>query len=414
MKTYLVGGAVRDKLLGLSVKDKDWVVVDASPEELISQGYSQVGSDFPVFLHPQSKEEYALARTERKSAGGHKGFEVHYAKGVTLEEDLLRRDLTVNAIAETADGEIIDPFNGCRDIENRVLRHVSDAFTEDPLRVFRVARFAARFAHLGFTVAPETLELMRTISQSGEIQLLSPERIWRETQLALSAQSPAEFVRTLRACNALKIILPEVDQLFGVPQPEKYHPEIDTGIHILLCLEQAVKISADPVVRFAVLVHDVGKGVTDPAKWPSHFDHENLGLALVKTISERLKIPNEYAQLASVVCQYHTKLHRVFELRPSTLLNLLEATDAIRRPERFEKFLLACEADARGRTGLENNEYPQHGYLMAAKNAVAAVDSKAALAANPEQPPKEAIHLARLSAVHSFVDTARNAEKING
>jgi tRNA nucleotidyltransferase (CCA-adding enzyme) len=403
MKTYLVGGAVRDQLLKLPVKDKDWVVVGASPNELIEKGYSQVGSDFPVFLHPQSKEEYALARTERKSAAGHKGFEVHYAKEVTLEEDLMRRDLTINAIAQAPSGDLIDPYNGLADIKNKVLRHVSNAFIEDPLRVLRVARFAARFAHLGFAVAPETLALMEQISNSGELRLLSSERVWREVSLALKADTPAEFIKTLRDCGALKIILPEVDALFGVPQPVKYHPEIDTGLHILLSLEQAALLTPDPTVRYAVLVHDVGKGITDPEKWPSHSGHEKMGVDLLKTISTRLKVPNEYAQLAAVVCEYHTLLHRVTELSPATLLLLLESADAIRRPERFEKFILACEADARGRTGLEKRDYPQHRYLSLAKDAVAKVDSRTALDANPDLPPKEAIGLARLGAISTYV-----------
>jgi tRNA nucleotidyltransferase (CCA-adding enzyme) len=403
MKTNLVGGAVRDQLLKLPVKDKDWVVVGASPNELIEKGYSQVGSDFPVFLHPQSKEEYALARTERKSAAGHKGFEVHYAKEVTLEEDLMRRDLTINAIAQAPSGDLIDPYNGLADIKNKVLRHVSNAFIEDPLRVLRVARFAARFAHLGFAVAPETLALMEQISNSGELRLLSSERVWREVSLALKADTPAEFIKTLRDCGALKIILPEVDALFGVPQPVKYHPEIDTGLHILLSLEQAALLTPDPTVRYAVLVHDVGKGITDPEKWPSHSGHEKMGVDLLKTINTRLKVPNEYAQLAAVVCEYHTLLHRVTELSPATLLLLLESADAIRRPERFEKFILACEADARGRTGLEKRDYPQHRYLSLAKDAVAKVDSRTALDANPDLPPKEAIGLARLGAISTYV-----------
>ena len=403
MKTYLVGGAVRDQLLKLPVKDKDWVVVGASPNELIEKGYSQVGSDFPVFLHPQSKEEYALARTERKSAAGHKGFEVHYAKEVTLEEDLMRRDLTINAIAQAPSGDLIDPYNGLADIKNKVLRHVSNAFIEDPLRVLRVARFAARFAHLGFAVAPETLALMEQISNSGELRLLSSERVWREVSLALKADTPAEFIKTLRDCGALKIILPEVDALFGVPQPVKYHPEIDTGLHILLSLEQAALLTPDPIIRYAVLVHDVGKGITDPEKWPSHSGHEKMGVGLLKTINTRLKVPNEYAQLAAVVCEYHTLLHRVTELSPATLLLLLESADAIRRPERFEKFILACEADARGRTGLEKRDYPQHRYLSLAKDAVAKVDSRTALDANPDLPPKEAIGLARLGAISTYV-----------
>jgi tRNA nucleotidyltransferase (CCA-adding enzyme) len=403
MKTYLVGGAVRDQLLKLPVKDRDWVVVGASPDELIEKGYSQVGSDFPVFLHPQSKEEYALARTERKSAAGHKGFEVHYAKEVTLEEDLMRRDLTINAIAQAPNGDLIDPYNGLADIENKVLRHVSNAFIEDPLRVLRVARFAARFAHLGFAVAPETLALMEQISNSGELKLLSSERVWREVSLALKADTPAKFIKTLRDCGALKIILPEVDALFGVPQPVKYHPEIDTGLHILLSLEQAALLTPDPIIRYAVLVHDVGKGITDPEKWPSHSGHEKMGVGLLKTINTRLKVPNEYAQLAAVVCEYHTLLHRVTELSPATLLLLLESADAIRRPERFEKFILACEADARGRTGLETRDYPQHRYLSLAKDAVAKVDSRTALDANPDLPPTEAIGLARLGAISTYV-----------
>ena len=403
MKTYLVGGAVRDQLLKLPVKDRDWVVVGASPNELIEKGYSQVGSDFPVFLHPQSKEEYALARTERKSAAGHKGFEVHYAKEVTLEEDLMRRDLTINAIAQAPSGDLIDPYNGLADIENKVLRHVSDAFIEDPLRVLRVARFAARFAHLGFAVAPETLALMEQISNSGELTLLSSERVWREVSLALKADTPAEFIKTLRDCGALKVILPEVDALFGVPQSAKYHTEIDTGLQVLLCLEQAALLTPDPTIRYAVLVQDVGKGKTDPEKWPSHSGHEKLGVGLLKTINTRLKVPNEYAQLAAVVCEYHTLLHRVTELSPATLLRLLDSADALRRPERFEKFMLACEADARGRTSLEKRDYPQHRYLSSAKDAIAKVDSRTALDTNPSLPPKEAIGLARLDAISTYV-----------
>jgi tRNA nucleotidyltransferase (CCA-adding enzyme) len=413
MKTYLVGGAVRDQLLKLPVKDRDWVVVGASPDELIQKGYSQVGSDFPVFLHPKSKEEYALARTERKSAAGHKGFEVHYSKDVTLEDDLMRRDLTINAIAQSPDGDLIDPYNGLADIENKVLRHVSDAFIEDPLRVLRVARFAARFAHLGFVVAPETLALMKEISHSGELEALSAERIWREINLALKADTPAQLVKTLRDCSALKVILPEVDALFGVPQPKKYHPEIDTGVHVLHCLEQAALLTADPSIRYAVLVHDVGKGVTDPEKWPSHSGHEKLGVGLLKTITARLKVPNEYAQLAAVVCEYHTLLHRATQLRPTTLLALLEATDAIRRPGRFDKVIVACKADARGRTGLEKRDYPQHSYLSLAKDAVAKVDSRAALDANPNQPPKEAIRLARLEAISTYIASSKEKSLID-
>ncbi len=403
MKVYLVGGAVRDSLLGLEVHDKDYVVVGADPSELLAQGYTQVGKGFPVFLHPTSKQEFALARLERKIAPGHTGFDFVSSKEVTLEEDLSRRDLTINAIAQTESGELVDPFQGQRDINNRILRHVSPAFIEDPLRVLRVARFAARFAHLGFTVATETLALMGEIYRSGEIQTLPSERLWGEIELAMKTPSPAVFVSVLKQCGALTIILPEVMDLFGVPQPEQYHPEVDTGLHTLLSLEQAAKLSSDPVIRYAVLVHDVGKGVTDPSKWPSHFGHEKLGLAPLEKINERLRVPNDYAALAAMVCEHHTKMHRALELKPTTLLSLLEALDGFRRPQRFEHFLIACEADARGRTGLENREYPQHNYLRNALTAASAVDAKHALAANPSQAPQDVIRQARLAAVNDFV-----------
>ena len=411
MKIYLVGGAVRDSLLNLPIKDKDYVVVGAEPEELLAKGYTQVGKGFPVFLHPESKQEFALARLERKTAPGHTGFEFVSSKEVTLEEDLSRRDLTINAIAQTDDGKLIDPYGGQSDIKNRVLRHVSPAFIEDPLRVLRVARFAARFAHLGFTVSPETMGLMQEISHSGEIELLPEERLWSETELAMKAQTPSAYISVLKDCHALQIILPEVMALFGVPQPEKYHPEVDTGLHILLALNEAAKLTADPVVRYAVLVHDVGKGITDPAKWPSHARHEQLGRNLLDQINKRLKVPNEYAALAAMVCEHHTKMHRALELKPSSIVSLLEVLDSFRRPQRFEQFLIACEADARGRTGLEQRAYPQHNYLRNALGAASLVDAKTVLANNPTLAPQDAIRQASIAAVSDFVNQSKNSER---
>jgi len=404
METYLVGGAVRDKLLDIPVKDRDWVVVGATPESLLAAGYRQVGKGFPVFLHPQTKEEYALARTERKSGPGHTGFEVHAAPDVTLEQDLERRDLTINAIAQTEAGEIIDPFSGCRDIENKKLRHVSAAFSEDPLRILRVARFAARFANRGFEVAAETLTLMRQMVASGELNTLVGERVWQEIQRALTEPCPDQFVSTLRECGALGVILPEVDALFGVPQPPKYHPEVDTGVHIMMCLQQARRLSDDPTVAWATLVHDVGKGITDPEKWPSHVGHEKLGLGLLDAIHRKIPVPKEYAALARLVCEHHTKLHRVKELRPSTLLSLLESLDAFRRPERLDRFLLACEADARGRTGLEDRDYPQRDYLNHAMTAMTKIDIAGLLRDNPKAQPEQLIRKTRQAALAAALD----------
>ena len=380
MKTYLVGGAVRDRLLGLAAPDRDWVVVGATVQQMLDLGYMQVGRDFPVFLHPQSKEEYALARTERKTGPGYTGFAFNADPGVTLEDDLLRRDLTINAIAEDSDGNLIDPHGGQADIEKRLLRHVSSAFTEDPLRVLRVARFAARFAHLGFRIADETLALMTRMSASGELNHLVAERVWQEMEKALKEKSPAVFFRTLRECGALAVILPEVDALFGIPQPEKYHPEIDTGVHVMMCVEQAAKLSDDPVVRFATLVHDLGKAVTPKDNWPHHYGHEHLGVALIKRVVERLRVPNRYAAIARLTSEYHTQCHRAAELRPATVLRLLEALDAFRRPEQMSQFLLACEADSRGRTGFENIAYPQADLLRTAFTAAQAVDVQTLLA----------------------------------
>lgn len=374
MQIYLVGGAVRDELLSLPVRERDWVVVGARPEELQARGFKPVGKDFPVFLHPQSGEEYALARTERKTGPGYRGFETLFSPDVTIEQDLERRDLTINAIAKDPDGGgLIDPFGGQRDLRERVLRHVSGAFVEDPVRVLRVARFAARFAPLGFRVAPETLDLMREIAARGELDALVSERVWHETQRALEMPAPARFFEVLRDANALPIIFPELHALFGVPQPEQWHPEIDSGVHTLMVLEQAAKLSDEPVVRFAALTHDLGKGTTPPSEWPRHIAHEQRGVALVEGLCDRLKIPNAYRDLAVLVSRYHLDAHRVTELRDSTLLDLLERLDVFRRPARFEQWVLACEADARGRKGLENREYPQADYLRRARNVVAKV-----------------------------------------
>ena len=377
MEIYLVGGAVRDTLLGLKPKERDWVVVGATPEQLTSQGYKQVGKDFPVFLHPDTHEEYALARTERKTAPGYHGFAVHAAPDVTLEEDLLRRDLTVNAIAQTADGQLIDPFNGQQDLADKRLRHVSPAFSEDPIRILRIARFMARFAHLGFSIAPETNELMRNMVNAGEVDTLVAERVWTETQRALGEKNPARFFEVLRDCGALAILFPEIERLFGVPQPEKHHPEIDTGIHTLMVLTQAVRLSTDTHVRFAALVHDLGKGTTPKDQWPKHIAHEERGVPLVEALCERLRIPKSYRELAVAVTRYHLHYHRAAELKPATLLKLFNAVDAFRRPERFELFILACEADSRGRTGFENAHFDQPDILRRTRNAAAAVTAKA-------------------------------------
>ena len=403
METYLVGGAVRDKLLDIPVKDEDWVVVGARSEDLLEMGYRQVGKGFPVFLHPETHQEYALARTERKIGPGHNAFDFDISEHVSLEEDLHRRDLTVNAMAESKSGKIIDPYGGQRDLTNKVLRHVSEAFSEDPLRVLRVARFAARFKDRGFVVADETMSLMTTMVASGELETLVIERVWQEIELALATAAPQEFVSVLKQCGALAVILPEVDALFGVPQPEKYHPEIDTGVHILMSLEQAAKLSDDVTVRYATLVHDVGKAVTEKSKWPRHHGHETLGIRLQQSIAQRLRVPNGHAQLAALVCEHHTKLHRVEQLRPSTLLELLESLDAMRQPERLERFLLACEADARGRTGFEDREYPQRDYLNAVLKAISQLDVKALLAENCKSSPPELIRNMRLQIISDKV-----------
>ena len=363
MKTYLVGGAVRDQLLNIKSKDRDWVVVGSTSDKMLQEGFKQVGADFPVFLHPKSQEEYALARTERKQGHGYQGFTVDFAEDVTLEEDLIRRDLTINAMAKDDLGNIIDPFNGQQDLTKKVLRHVSPAFQEDPLRVLRVARFAARFHHLGFTIAQETLSLMQDISNSGELNHLTAERVWVETERALTEKSPWVFFETLKNCHALKTCYPELDTLFGIPQPAKNHPEIDTGLHSLMSLKQASLLSKDPAVRFAALMHDLGKGVTPKENWPKHIKHEVLGLPLVNKMSDRLRIPNRFRELTLKVAEFHTHVHKAFELKASTLWKLFRQTDALRKPERFNDILLACIADSQGRTGFEEAPYPQSIYL---------------------------------------------------
>ena len=374
MQIYLVGGAVRDRLLDLPVKERDWVVVGATAEQMEALGYRPVGKDFPVFLHPETHEEYALARTERKTGPGYKGFTVHASPEVTLEEDLQRRDLTINAMAEDAAGRLVDPFHGQRDLDARLLRHVSPAFVEDPVRVLRVARFAARYAHLGFRVAEETNALMARMVTDGEVDHLVPERVWQETVKALGEKDPARFFEVLRECGALARVFPEIERLFGVPQPPVHHPEVDTGVHTLMVVTQAARLTPDTRVRFAALVHDLGKGTTPADILPRHIGHEERSVELVQGLCKRLRIPNDYRDLALIVARYHGRCHRVAELRPATVLETLERLDAFRRPERFEQFLLACEADARGRAGLEERPYPQGECLRAARAAAAAVN----------------------------------------
>jgi tRNA nucleotidyltransferase (CCA-adding enzyme) len=399
MQVYLVGGAVRDALLGLPVKERDWVVVGATRDDLLRMRYREVGRDFPVFLHPDSHEEYALARLERKVSPGYRGFTVEFGPEVTLEEDLARRDLTINAIAEAADGTLVDPHGGRRDITSRTLRHVSDAFIEDPVRVLRVARFAARFAPLGFAVAPETLALMRSMVERGEVDALVPERVWQETEKALREPAASTFFKVLRDCGALAVIYPELDALFGVPQPAQWHPEIDTGLHTLMVLDQATLLSDDTRVRFAALVHDLGKGTTPRAEWPSHRGHEERGAALIDALATRLRLPGDYRDMALIVARHHGNVHRAFELRPKTLLDFMERADAFRRAERFAQALLACEADARGRTGLETQPYPQRAYVLAARAAAAAIKPSAEDLAQSGPRIAELIHERRVHAI---------------
>jgi len=401
VQIYLVGGAVRDRLLGLPVVDRDYVVVGATPHEMVARGYKPVGADFPVFLHPQTKEEYALARTERKSGHGYKGFTVYAAPDVTLEDDLRRRDLTINAMAEDSAGHLIDPFGGATDLRDGVLRHVSPAFGEDPVRILRVARFAARYAKWGFRVAHETNRLMRSMVESGEIDHLVPERVWSELERALGEEKPSRFFIVLRRCGALARLFPEIDALFGVPQPENHHPEVDTGVHAMMVLDTAARLSADTVVRFAALMHDLGKGGTPPEEWPRHIAHESRGAEFVRAFCERFRAPNEHRDLAILAARFHGLAHRAFELRPGTLLELFEGIDSFRKPARLEKFLTVAEADFRGREGFSEKPYPQAALLRALYRAAADVDAAAIAADASGDGPKiaEALRCERLAAI---------------
>ena len=402
MQVYLVGGAVRDAQLGIPHRERDWCVVGTTPAELEALGYQRVGKDFPVFLHPETKEEYALARTERKTAPGYHGFDFDCSPDVTIEEDLQRRDLTINAIAQSENGELIDPWGGLRDIEGRVLRHVSNAFTEDPVRILRVARFAARYKGLGFTIAAETMQLMRRMVDDGEVDALVPDRVWKETELALGGSNIRVFFEVLRQCGALRALFPEVDVLFGIPQPERWHPEIDTGLHVMMVLDQAEAMSNDLEVRFAALTHDLGKGSTPRGLLPSHPGHELRGSRLIRDVAARLPVPRACRDLALLVAEFHTHVHRALELRPKTILKVLEKTDAFRRPDRFELFLVTCEADARGRAGLENRHYEQAGYFRGAFAAASAVDAGAIAKEVDETKIPVAIRRARKKAISEF------------
>ena len=401
MDIYLVGGAVRDKLLGRPVVDHDHVVVGATPEGLLAAGYRPVGKDFPVFLHPQTGEEYALARTERKTGRGYHGFAFHADAAVTLEQDLARRDLTINAIAEDEHGRLIDPYHGVRDIEQRVLRHVSPAFVEDPVRLLRVARFAARFAPLGFTVADETMALMQQMVRDGEVDHLVAERVWSETRKALGEAQPSAFLRTLRESGALAVLLPELDALYGVPQRAEFHPEVDTGVHLEMVLDMAAQLApGDDLVGFCALCHDLGKALTPKDTLPRHIGHEHAGVAPLRALALRLKVPTEHAALAEAVCREHLNAHRAFELKPATVLKLLASLDALRRPSRLEVFLTACEADKRGRLGHQQDAYPQASYLRAARDAAAAIDAEVFVAQGLQGPAiGQAMEQARIHAI---------------
>ncbi len=403
MKTFVVGGAVRDRLLGLPVQDRDHVVIGATPEQMQVLGFRPVGKDFPVFLHPKTSEEYALARTERKTAPGYKGFLFHAAPDVTLEEDLVRRDLTINAIAETEDGTLIDPFGGQHDLEARVFRHVSDAFAEDPVRILRLARFAARFAD--FTVAPETEALMRSMVLAGEVDALVPERVWQELSRGLMEKAPSRMFEVLRRCGALARILPELDRLWGVPQAPQHHPEVDTGVHVMLVVDMAARQDASLPVRFAALVHDLGKGATPPSEWPRHFGHEARSVDLADGVCHRLKIPNDCRDLALMAAREHGNVLRAQELRPATIVKMLERCDAFRKPQRFVDMLQVAECDHQGRAGFESHPFPQRQRLQTAMEAARAIDAGAIAQAtsrnHPGQPSRipEAIHQARIAAV---------------
>ena len=403
MQIYLVGGAVRDSLLDIPVVDHDWVVVGATPAELLALGYQQVGKDFPVFLNPDSHEEYALARTERKSGQGYTGFTCYAAPDVTLEEDLLRRDLTINAIARSAEGELIDPYGGVADLQARVLRHVSDAFGEDPLRVLRVARFAARFAHLGFHIADETLALMRQMAHGGELAALTAERVWKETEKALQSQSPQVYFQVLRDCDALAVLFPEIDALFGVPAPAKWHPEIDTGVHTLMTLSMAAMLSPEVDVRFSTLCHDLGKGLTPKEFWPRHHGHGPAGVKLVDGLCQRLRVPNDIRDLAKLVAEFHDLIHTFPILKPATIVKLFDNIDAWRKPQRVEQIALTSEADVRGRTGFEASDYPQGRLLREAWEVAKAVPTKDVVEAGFKGPEiREELTKRRIDAVTAW------------
>ena len=401
MRTYLVGGAVRDQLLQRPVSDRDHVVVGATPDDLLALGYKPVGKDFPVFLHPDTGEEYALARTERKTGRGYHGFAVHADPAVTLEQDLERRDLTINAIAMDEAGGLVDPFGGVRDVEQRVLRHVSPAFVEDPVRLLRVARFAARFAPLGFTIAGETMALMQRMVRDGEVDHLVPERVWQETRRALGEPRPSAFLRVLRESGALAVLFPEVDALYGVPQRAEFHPEVDTGVHIEMVLDMAARLApGNDLVGFCALTHDLGKARTPADVLPGHIGHEHAGVEPLRALAQRLRVPTEYAALAEQVCREHLNAHRAFELKPATVLRLLGALDALRRPERLEVFLAACEADKRGRLGHQDDDYPQATYLRKARTAAAAIGAGAFVARGLQGPAVgAAMEKARIEAI---------------
>ena len=402
MQIFLVGGAVRDEQLGISLKERDWCVVGATPEILIANGYKQVGKDFPVFLHPKTNEEYALARMERKTSPGYHGFTFDFSETVSIEEDLSRRDLTINAIAKDDEGNLIDPHGGLKDIEKRMLRHVSDAFSEDPVRILRVAKFAARFSSFEFRISSGTMKLMRSMVDAGEVDTLAPDRVWKETEEALRGKNPRVFFEVLRNCGALERLLPELETLFGVPQPAKWHPEIDTGLHTMLVLDQAEQRSPELSVRFAALTHDLGKGTTPKDMLPNHPGHEARGARLVRELGNRLPIPKSCCDLGIIVAQFHTHCHRALELRNTSILDLLEKTDAFRRPERFEHFLIACEADAKGRTGLENRAYPQSDFLRESLAVASSINAKAIAEKNQGAKIPIAIREARVKAIENF------------
>jgi tRNA nucleotidyltransferase (CCA-adding enzyme) len=418
MKSYVVGGAVRDELLGLPVKDHDWVVVGATPEEMVRRGFRPVGKDFPVFLHPQTHEEYALARTERKTAPGYHGFVFHTAPDVTLEDDLVRRDLTINAIARAEDGALTDPFGGRQDIRDRVFRHVSDAFAEDPVRILRLARFAARFGD--FTVAPETMALMRAMVEHGEVDALVAERVWQEVARGLMEARPSRMLAVLRECGALARIMPELDALWGVPQPPAHHPEIDTGVHMMLVVDYAAARGFELPVRFAALMHDLGKGATPPENWPAHHGHEGLGLKLIEALCKRLKVPNECRELALMTAREHGNVSRAEILRPNTIVNLFERCDAFRKPARFRQMLLAAECDFRGRGDASHDyavrPFPQAPHLLLALEAARAVDAGAVAARYADTPDRirEAVQAARVAAVKAALPAREDASQVPG